>query len=78
MNITFYNSAGSFNDPIINSLASCFTKIYDNPKLTLIRGSLHPFEVFETSKILKNSDRVFIWNGSEVGCFWIKEICKTG
>jgi len=38
-------------------------------------GTVNALSAYDISKRIKGSDFVVIWNGSEVGCFWVKEIC---
>jgi len=72
----FYNSAGSFNDPIISNLIKTLKNAYKED-LILASCSNNALGNHLLAQKIKESNTVFIWNGSEVGCFWVIEICET-
>jgi hypothetical protein len=73
----FFDSSGCFTDPLKKTLLHCIGRIYPNLELTGISCAGDAFKIHATAQSIKNCDAVFIWNGSEIGCFWVKEICKN-
>ena len=77
MKITLFDSAGTFKDRLKNQLVKYLSKAYPGVNIIGITCDNNAFSVHEFSKNIKTSDIVVIWNGSEMGCFWAKEVCKT-
>lgn len=77
MKITLFDSAGSFKDSFKTQLLKYLAKAYPNAEIAGLMCDNNAFTVHKFSKHIKTSDMVVIWNGSEMGCFWAKEICKT-
>lgn len=77
MKIAFYDSSGSFNDGFRPHLIKYINKAYPDSHIFGLKCDSNAFNVHRISKEIKSSDMVVIWNGSEFGCFWVKEICKT-
>ena len=71
----FFDSMGFFDSSIkagiINRLASIYGDMVCGSTIT------NAHEVVKLANIIKECDRVFIWNGTEIGCFWVIEICKV-
>ena len=77
MKITLFDSAGSFRDSFKTQLLKYLAKAYPNAEIAGLMCDNNAFTVHKFSKHIKTSDMVVIWNGSEMGCFWAKEICKA-
>lgn len=75
--ISIYISSGAYKDPIKSKLIHCIKNIYPGCTIKLLSANSDAMIAFATSEIIKKSDLVIIWNGMEVGCFWVSEICKT-
>lgn len=77
MKITLFDSSGSFQDNFRSQLTNYLSKAYPGADIVVLKCDNNAFGVYNCSKEIKSSDLVVIWNGSEIGCFWAKEVCKT-
>lgn len=77
MKITLFDSSGNFRDSFKTQLVQYLSKAYPDADIVGITCDNNAFAVHKFSKDIKTSDIVVIWNGSEMGCFWAKEVCKT-
>ena len=77
MRICFFDSSGSFQDSFRGQLTNYLFKAYPDSDIVGIRCDNNAFSVYNCSKEIKSSDLVVIWNGSEMGCFWAKEVCRS-
>jgi len=77
MLVSMFDSSGSFKrDSVKKKFINCLNRAYDNPSLSFYCCDKNSIQSYQTAKNLKESDMAFIWNGSEIGCFWFKELCQ--
>lgn len=76
MSVVFYDSMGSFGNPPKSILLQKLREVFLGEEFILAKNDSNPFYIHELSKVIKSADKVIIWNGSEIGCFWVKELCN--
>ncbi len=77
MLISMFDSTGCFEkDPVKKKFTKCLRGLYNNSSLSFYSCNKSSAQSYKTAKNLKKSDIAFIWNGSEIGCFWFKELCQ--
>lgn len=72
----FYQSSGVFGDPVASRLIQTLKNIYSDEIYLSFCNNFAP-NVYLLSEKIKQAESVFIWNGSEAGCFWVIEICES-
>jgi hypothetical protein len=72
----FCNTGIMFQDGIIMNLTKLLKSIYKDFDFHVFTNTENVFEQKEYCDLIKNSKYVFIWNGSQTGCFWVIEICN--
>lgn len=77
MKIALFDSSGSFQDGFRSQLTNYLFKAYPNSDIIGLKCDNNALSAYRSSEEIKSSDIVIIWNGSEIGCFWVKQICKT-
>ncbi|MGA0317739.1 MAG: hypothetical protein ACO3LB_08650 [Flavobacteriaceae bacterium] len=74
MNI-YFDSMGSFQTPIKKELINTLVQTYG--EVSLAQATHDPLYNAYLATNIKNAENIFIWNGSELGCFWVIDICKA-
>lgn len=72
--ISFFDSSNR-RDDIKNLAINKILRVFQPEDMLYLGGTIDALNAYDISKHIKKSDFVVIWNGSEVGCFWAKEIC---
>ena len=74
MNI-YFDSMGSFETPIKKELINTLVQTYG--EVSVAQATHDPLYNASLATHIKNAENIFIWNGSELGCFWVIDICKA-
>ena len=73
--ISIFDSSNQ-RDSLKNLAIDKILKVFQPEDMLYLGGTVNANIAYDISKHIKKSDFVVIWNGSEVGCFWVREICN--
>lgn len=73
--ISFFDSSNR-RDDIKNLAINKILRVFQPEDMLYLGGTVDALNAYDISNHIKKSDFVVIWNGSEFGCFWVKEICS--
>ena len=73
--ISIFDSSNQ-RDRLKNLAIDKILKVFQPEDMLYLGGTVNANIAYDISEYIKKSDFVVIWNGSEVGCFWVREICN--